>query len=309
VLVTMATPGASRGEIVAGIESDTGLTIAMLRRAQTVRSRRRAANVSDAVVALTPPEIEETIAALPRADFPWRTTPLDLLRHRCRVHAQAVARAADRIARELHLAERDDVIVAALLHDIGKLVMDRALAEHAVASERASTPEERIREEQRALAMDHAGLGAHVLRAWGLPDSLVRAVAAHHSSDTAGDVATYVRLADMVAHHAQGDAVDRHAMLRLAGVCGLSATKLRDILFDLPHAGGSRRRRADPSPLTKRETAVLRVLAQGKVYKEIGIELGVAASTVRTHLHHVYEKLAVDNRAQAVLRATEMGWI
>jgi ATP/maltotriose-dependent transcriptional regulator MalT len=35
----------------------------------------------------------------------------------------------------------------------------------------------------------------------------------------------------------------------------------------------------------------------------------VATSTVRTHLHNVYDKLAVGDRAQAVLRATEMGWI
>ena len=32
-------------------------------------------------------------------------------------------------------------------------------------------------------------------------------------------------------------------------------------------------------------------------------------STVRTHLHNVYARLGVDDRAQAVLRATEMGWL
>jgi len=54
---------------------------------------------------------------------------------------------------------------------------------------------------------------------------------------------------------------------------------------------------------------VLRELSRGKVYKQIGAELGLAASTVRSHLHRVYEKLGVADRAQAVLRATEMGWI
>ena len=84
---------------------------------------------------------------------------------------------------------------------------------------------------------------------------------------------------------------------------------LRDVLFDLPHAGGSQRRRAEQSPLSDRETAVLRILADGKVYKVIAAELGVSISTVRTHLHNVYTKLGVDDRAQAVLRATELGWI
>ena len=83
------------------------------------------------------------------------------------------------------------------------------------------------------------------------------------------DVATYVRLADMVAHHAHGEAVDGAVMLALADLCGLSASVLRGILFDLPHSGGSRRRRAEPSPLWTRETSIVRLLAQGKRYKEI----------------------------------------
>jgi DNA-binding NarL/FixJ family response regulator len=35
----------------------------------------------------------------------------------------------------------------------------------------------------------------------------------------------------------------------------------------------------------------------------------LTVSTVRSHLHAVYLALGVDDRAQAVLRATEMGWI
>jgi DNA-binding NarL/FixJ family response regulator len=157
--------------------------------------------------------------------------------------------------------------------------------------------------------MDHASVGGLLLRRWGLPRRLAETVAAHHSSEAENEVATVVRLADMVAHHAQGDSIDRRQMLLLAQVCGLSATALRDVLFDLPHAGGSQRRRAERSPLSNRETTVLRILAEGKLYKVIALELGVTTSTIRSHLHHVYAKLGVDDRAQAVLRATEMGWI
>jgi DNA-binding NarL/FixJ family response regulator len=183
------------------------------------------------------------------------------------------------------------------------------MPEYANAIDTTTTPEERIRHERRDLGIDHAGLGGLLLRRWGLPKRLAGTVAAHHSSEAADELATYVRLADMVAHHAQNDRVDRSKMLQLAHVCGLSADGLRDLLFDLPHSSGSQRRRAEPSPLSSRETAVLRILADGKVYKTIALELGVAVSTVRSHLHHIYGKLAVDNRAQAVLRATEMGWL
>jgi putative nucleotidyltransferase with HDIG domain len=297
------------GELVATIESDAGLTVAVLRRAQAVAGRRRIANVADAVAALGPTGIEEAIKALPRTEFPWRTSPFEVLMHHSRVHAQAVMRAADRIVSEANLPERDDVLVAALLHDLGKLVLGRAVPEYGSLVERTTTPEKRIREEQRAFGMDHASVGGLLLRRWGLPRRLADTVAAHHSADADNEVATVVRLADMVAHHAQGDTVDGSKMLLLAHVCGLSATTLRDVLFDLPHAGGSQRRRAERSPLSHRETAVLRILAEGRVYKAIGLELGVATSTVRTHLHNVYAKLGVDDRAQAVLRATEMGWI
>jgi putative nucleotidyltransferase with HDIG domain len=310
VLAATASDGSTGSELVAGIESDTGLTIAILRRAQAVKGRHPIANVADAVAALSSGEIAGAIEALPRADFPWRTSRVEVLMHQLRVHALAVTRAADRIARETNVIARDDILVTALLHDVGKLVLGRAHPDYAgVIDPRTASPEARVHLEQRDLGANHAALGGLMLHRWGLPDVLVTAVAAHHSSEAEHDVATYVRLADMIAHHAQGDTVDRPKMLSLCAICGLSANQLRDVLFDLPHSAGSERRRAEPSPLSARETTVLRILAQGKVYKVIAEELGLSPSTVRSHLHKAYDKLGVPDRAQAVLRATEMGWI
>jgi DNA-binding NarL/FixJ family response regulator len=45
------------------------------------------------------------------------------------------------------------------------------------------------------------------------------------------------------------------------------------------------------------------------VYKEIADDLSLTTSTVRTHLHNVYRKLRVIDRAQAVLVARDRGWI
>jgi putative nucleotidyltransferase with HDIG domain len=310
VLAATGTDSATGGELVAAIESDTGLTVAILRRAQDVVSKRPIANVADAVAALTPAEIAAAIEPLPRTEFPWRTSRVEVLMHQSRVHALAVTRAADRIAREAGVIERDDILVAALLHDVGKLVLGRAHPDYADRiGSRTTSPENRVHDEQREFGTNHATLGGLMLHRWGLPEVLVRAVAAHHSAQAENDVATYVRLADMIAHHAQGETVDRAKMLSLCRVCGLSANQLRDVLFDLPHSAGSERRRAEPSPLSARETTVLRILAQGKVYKVIAEELGLSTSTVRSHLHKAYEKLGVADRAQAVLRATEMGWV
>jgi DNA-binding NarL/FixJ family response regulator len=81
-------------------------------------------------------------------------------------------------------------------------------------------------------------------------------------------------------------------------------------MYDLPLSGSdSRPRRIDPCPMSKRELEVVRRLARGMVYKQIAGELGLSTSTIRTHLHNIYGKLGARDRAQAVLIATERGWI
>jgi len=52
--------------------------------------------------------------------------------------------------------------------------------------------------------------------------------------------------------------------------------------------------------LSRREKEILEWLAQGKIYKEIGAELTISPETVRKHVYHIYEKLHVNNRVEAV---------
>lgn len=56
----------------------------------------------------------------------------------------------------------------------------------------------------------------------------------------------------------------------------------------------------DIAVLSRREKEILEWLAQGKIYKEIGAELFISAETVRKHVYHIYEKLHVNNRVEAV---------
>lgn len=51
------------------------------------------------------------------------------------------------------------------------------------------------------------------------------------------------------------------------------------------------------------ELAVLQRLARGLLYKEVADELNISMSTVRTHVWHIYRKLQVHNRTEAVLKA------
>ncbi|HEV2453532.1 MAG TPA: response regulator transcription factor [Verrucomicrobiae bacterium] len=54
--------------------------------------------------------------------------------------------------------------------------------------------------------------------------------------------------------------------------------------------------------LTAREQSVLDSLARGLAYKQIGDELGISINTIRTHLRHIYEKLHVQSRTEAVAK-------
>jgi DNA-binding NarL/FixJ family response regulator len=55
--------------------------------------------------------------------------------------------------------------------------------------------------------------------------------------------------------------------------------------------------------LSNRENEILQLLAKGLLYKEIADQLRISVSTVRQHIHHIYEKLHVQNRTEAINKA------
>jgi DNA-binding NarL/FixJ family response regulator len=59
--------------------------------------------------------------------------------------------------------------------------------------------------------------------------------------------------------------------------------------------------------LTDREQQILRLIAQGFTNRQIALHLSISESTVENHIHHIYTKLRISNRAQAVAHALQ--WI
>ena len=52
--------------------------------------------------------------------------------------------------------------------------------------------------------------------------------------------------------------------------------------------------------LTSRENQILKLIADGLTNREISFALLISESTVENHIHHIYEKLEISNRAKAV---------
>jgi putative nucleotidyltransferase with HDIG domain len=297
-------------DMVAAIESDVALVIAVMRLANKhPASRGKVRSVPEAVEVLKPAGVEALISATKTFDFFERTPLWDAAPERFRLHAVATQRAADRLGARVEFPDRDELLVSSLLHDIGKLVLVQAYPGYpAQVHKTARTPEQRVHAERRELGIDHALVGGVMARRWGLPQGLAAAIEHHHGEEANGE-AGLVRLSDMLAHYAQGQSVAPDQLLSVARQIGLGPQDLREVLFELPGPPADRRRATTPCPLSTRELEVLRRLAEGKVYKQIALELSLSTSTVRTHLHNVYGKLGAVDRAQAVLIASERAWL
>ena len=120
-------------------------------------------------------------------------------------HNLACATAARIIARKCGLRNNEQLFVAGLLHDIGKLVMYLTQPELSrQVLELAKQPDADLDSlEHIAFGFDHAELGAELLRQWRLPKSLVMPTRWHHAPEKAGDFRTEaaaVHLANAIAN-------------------------------------------------------------------------------------------------------------
>ena len=303
-------PATSASQIADVVESDAAIAIAVMQAANNGNGPRgRTGGVPAAIDSLSAPRVVAIAARMDTYDLLGAAGSGSERFERYRRHAAAVRSAADRIADEARIADRDELAVAALVHDIGRLVLgDLYGPEFGMGPEPDDGPEERLRRERRELGVDHALVGAVLVRRWGLPSTIAAAVERHHAPDAEG-IAAGVQLADLIVHHAAGDRVSPASLRSAADRVGLDEDSLRGLLFEYPHAGEHPRRASEPCPLSAREVDALRGLAEGKVYKQIAQELSLSVSTIRTHLHNVYKKIGAVDRAQAVLFARERGWI
>ncbi len=119
-------------------------------------------------------------------------------------HSVAVAVTAQVMARKL--SDDDNMVfTAALLHDIGKIILSQALESiyPKLVRETEINQQSLLETERKLLGAQHAEVGARLLERWRFPPSIVSAVWFHHTPKGAGKsqrLASYIYVADMIAH-------------------------------------------------------------------------------------------------------------
>ena len=101
-------------------------------------------------------------------------------------HSVAVSVTAEGLMRELKVAESDEIFTAALLHDLGKLILGGFVEKELKEIEKVAArgiPFQMA--EQEVLGTDHAEIGSLMLESWSFPPKLVSAVRWHHDPDSA----------------------------------------------------------------------------------------------------------------------------
>ena len=183
LIQALADPGTSLQSVTKIVEQDVGVSAKVL---QLVNSAffgiaHSMTNIQSAVSFLGINTLKNLVLSVEifRAFKPKRDLPGFSL-EKLQRHAQVTAHIAARLPVPKHLA--DVALVAGMLHDVGKLILAWKLSLHfekVLAEARgARCPVYEV--EERLDGFSHAEIGAYLLGLWGLPYTVVEAVALHH---------------------------------------------------------------------------------------------------------------------------------
>jgi putative nucleotidyltransferase with HDIG domain len=104
-------------------------------------------------------------------------------------HSIAVSVVAEKLIEEIGIKAEPEFFTAALLHDIGKLLLGRHVADYLEVINARVTPERSFQTIERdVLGTDHAEIGARILQNWSFPSNVVNAVRWHHEPDRAPEI-------------------------------------------------------------------------------------------------------------------------
>jgi LuxR family transcriptional regulator, maltose regulon positive regulatory protein len=155
---------------------------------------------------------------------------------------------------------------------------------------------------------------AIAVRGWFIQSLLVEAMVRHeaghgttaeHALERALEFAAHDRVLLPFVIDPVPELLERHARRPTAHAELIS--EILELRAGLERTTARQASESPPEALTETETRILRLLATDLSKREIGNELYVSVNTVKTHVRHLYAKLDVRTRRQAVERARALG--
>jgi putative nucleotidyltransferase with HDIG domain len=200
-------PNTSALDVAKAIMKDQALTTRLLRLVNSpfYGFSRRIGTVTEAILLLGFTAVRNLLVTLGVTDL-FPTGSKSAVAAVCLWrHAASTAIAASLLSRELKDPGREDVFVAGLLHDVGKLVelqlaRDQFLAAVSLTRDAGLAMQDA---ERQMLGFDHPQAGYEVAKVWGFPEPLREAIRYHHqptAAPSAGREADLIHAADLLAH-------------------------------------------------------------------------------------------------------------
>lgn len=195
LLKILKNPDSSAAQVEEILKYDPGLTANILKLTNSAYFGipSKVSSVKQAVVLLGWKRLLQLVMTMCMSTVMKKPLPgYDLPHGELWRHSVAVSVAAELVVKALKIPGADEVFTAALLHDIGKLILggfvqdDLHRIEEMVAKGIAFEVAEFI-----VLGTDHARIGARVLEKWSFPADLVNAVNWHHDPETCENYCTF----------------------------------------------------------------------------------------------------------------------
>jgi putative nucleotidyltransferase with HDIG domain len=209
-------------EIIKVIEYDPALTMKLLRVANSAigGSRYHIGTVREALIRLGTGTVAGFAVASCVRPLMGNTIPgYSITEKDFWKHSLAAAFAAGSIQAHSRNWTSQLAFTAALLHDIGKLVLGQLLTPETLAWLERATSEGKqsaFQAEAEILSLHHGEAGGVIAQHWGLPDSLVKGIVYHHDPDNGEDGICHVTyLANLVAHWLESNPQAEESALQL----------------------------------------------------------------------------------------------
>ena len=195
LLKMLKDPDSSASQIEDVLKYDPGLTANILKLTNSAYFGlpAKVSSVKQAIVLLGWKRLLQLVMTMCMSTVMKKPVPgYDLPHGELWRHSVAVSVAAELVVKALKIPGADEVFTAALLHDVGKLVLGGFVQEdlHQIESMVSKGIAFEVAE-FIVLGIDHANIGARILEKWSFPDDLVNAVGWHHDPETCENHCTF----------------------------------------------------------------------------------------------------------------------